>query len=414
MPPQYDYKKYAVLYVDDEEQALKYFAKTFAGDFDVRTAQSAAEGWKIVQEEGEGIGVLITDQRMPAQRGTDLMEQVRARWPDMVRILTTAYSDLDSAIEAVNAGGAFRYVTKPWNLNDLKGTLLRAMEHFLVLKDRERLVKEKLHVLQRMMVMDRVRGLAALATAVGDRLRNAPAALQSYVLQAPLGDRSSFDPEDVAGLDLWSLARTEGENLVSAVQEVLEQTLQDVGDFRPGVHAADVARAYTDAVAEEKAEDGVTFRFECDEDVPELTASEEMLRRLVRILTERIADMDGDDRTITIRVSSHGSGDGVRVLLMGDDSGWLNGQVASLYSAVIAKPVWPIGLDMDVLAAFFIAHHHGGTVTIHREPPLGPGFEVVLACDPESVDSSAQSVLDAEWFDTVFNRLEEWDEAVVY
>lgn len=414
MPPQYDYKKYAVLYVDDEPQALKYFTKAFSADFDVRTAQSGPEAWNLIQEDGHTIGVLITDQRMPAQSGTDLMEQVRGRWPDMVRILTTAYSDLTSAIEAVNLGGAFQYVTKPWKIDQLKGTLLRAMEHFLVLKDRERLLKEKLHVLQRMMVMDRVRGLSALAAALECRLRNTTAALMAYVRQAPLDKRKTFDREDVAGLDLWSLARSEGENLVSAVREVLDDTLHGDGAFHPGTSVEDIVREYVGSVAEEKAEDGVTFQVEADPAVPAVAADATMVRRLVRILTERIADMDGDDRTITIRLSSGEGGDRVCLLVSGDDSGWQNGQVASLYSAVIAKPVWPIGLDMDVLAAFFIAHHHGGSLAIHREPPLGPGFEVLLACNPQSVDTSGETALDADWFDSVFSRLEEWSEAEVY
>jgi hypothetical protein len=90
----------------------------------------------------------------------------------------------------------------------------------------------------------------------------------------------------------------------------------------------------------------------------------------------------------------------------------LNGQVASLYSAIIAKPVWPMGIDMDTLASFFIAHHHGGDVTIHPKPPLGPGFEVTLAADPEAAEALESTQLDAEWFDSVFSRLETFDETI--
>jgi hypothetical protein len=72
-----------------------------------------------------------------------------------------------------------------------------------------------------------------------------------------------------------------------------------------------------------------------------------------------------------------------------------------------------MGIDMDVLAAFFIAHHHGGDVIIHPALPLGPGFEVTLAADPEAAESLEESGLDASWFDVVFSRLETFHESVL-
>jgi CheY-like chemotaxis protein len=412
MENHYDYKKYSVLYVDDEPQALKYFAKAFTRDFRIRTAASAAEALQIIEQDGDDVGVLITDQRMPVQTGTNLMEQVRARRPEMVRILTTAYSDLTSAIEAVNAGGAFRYVTKPWKIPELQGVLLRAMEHFLVRKDRDRLMAEKLHVLQRVVVMDRIRGLAALATALECRLRHTTAALKSYVKQAPMEKGKPFTADAFPEFDLWALARSEGEGLVHAVREVLRNAAPTDGKLDTGVKVDNVVREYVGEVQGEKAEEGVAFEVQVDGGVPGIKADLPMIRRLIEILSERISDMDGEDRVITIRVAAAGEEE-VCVRVSGDNPGWYNGQVASLYSAVISKPVWPMGMDMDVLAAFFITHHHGGDVTIQPSPPLGPGFEVILARDPEADETLEESALDAAWFDSVFSRIEAFDETVL-
>jgi signal transduction histidine kinase len=119
--------KYAVLYVDDEEQALKYFRKGLEKDFRTLTAPSAAQGMAILEQEAGNIGVVITDQRMPGQSGVEFLTEIRKRWPAIVRILVTAYTDIDSAVSAVNAGAVFKYITKPADFPLLRQTLLEAL-----------------------------------------------------------------------------------------------------------------------------------------------------------------------------------------------------------------------------------------------------------------------------------------------
>jgi two-component system probable response regulator PhcQ len=402
----YDYRKHAVLFVDDEPQALKLFEKTLSDDFNIRTAPSVAEAWPIIEAEGENLGIVITDQRMPKETGVDLLKRIKSHRPDVIRILTTAYSDLDSAIEAVNAGGAYMYITKPWKLPDLRAALKRAMEYFLVCRDRDRLLGEKLHVIQRMLIMDRVRGLAVLAAAVGQHFQNSIGALKSYVSQAPAARTDTPDSLDVSQLDLWSLARSEGEGLVKAVQGVLRQT--SGGTLR--LEEVDVGRTVSRCIEEirpQKAEDGVAFQLDISSPLPVIHGDTRMVERLIGLLVDRIADMDGEDRTISIRLSPAPTTDeppGVKLQIRGDGPEWQDEQLSSLYSAVLAQHRWPMGIDMDVLAAFFIAHHHGGHVTIRRSPPAGPGFEVILR---SGSDEGLDETIDGSWFDDVFCSLED-------
>ena len=74
----YDYKKFAVLYVDDEEKSLKYFERAFGDDFRVLTAATAQDGFKLLQKHADEIGLLLTDQRMPGEKGVWLLERARA------------------------------------------------------------------------------------------------------------------------------------------------------------------------------------------------------------------------------------------------------------------------------------------------------------------------------------------------
>lgn len=122
--------QYFVLFVDDEEKTRKAFSRLFADEFKILLAGDGAEGFEVFQQRGDEIGVIITDQKMPRETGVQFLSKVAAQNPDVVRILSTAYAELEAAISGVNEGGIYRYVTKPWDVPELEITLRRAMELF--------------------------------------------------------------------------------------------------------------------------------------------------------------------------------------------------------------------------------------------------------------------------------------------
>ena len=205
MNAKYDYKKYAILYVDDEEQALKYFRKAMDKEFTVLVATSVAEANAILDKGADKIGVVITDQRMPGALGVELLKRLRNQWPHIIRLLITAYSEIDDAIDAVNSGAIFKYVTKPADLKELRVTLTAAMELFLNQAERETLLRERLGVIQRMIVADRVRSLAAMAGGISHHLRNSMTAMSCFLeesgAEAPAGKVDGYLAE------LWRLAQ---------------------------------------------------------------------------------------------------------------------------------------------------------------------------------------------------------------
>src|SRR4051794_33909027 len=93
-------RKYGVLYVDDEETALKYFKRGMEKECPVFIANSGAAALAILEKEWATVGVVISDQKMPGQTGVEMLTAIRKRWPNMVRILITAYSEIESAIDA--------------------------------------------------------------------------------------------------------------------------------------------------------------------------------------------------------------------------------------------------------------------------------------------------------------------------
>lgn len=155
-----------ILYVDDEPMALKYFERLVSPLAPVITALSVEQGKAVLRERGDEIAVLVSDQRMPGARGNELLGYAREFHPGIVRMLTTAYSELGEAIEAINSGEIYRYITKPWDLGSLHADLRNALELATLRSERDHLAREKLLVQQQQLLGSRLAGLTMLAGAV--------------------------------------------------------------------------------------------------------------------------------------------------------------------------------------------------------------------------------------------------------
>jgi signal transduction histidine kinase len=119
-------KKYTILYVDDEESNLRIFKNTFRKEYNILTAISGYDGLEML-EKGN-IDLILTDQRMPGMSGIDFLKKAIDKFPELNRILVTAYSDYDILRDAVNELKIFQYVEKPWKEDDIKSTIDSALE----------------------------------------------------------------------------------------------------------------------------------------------------------------------------------------------------------------------------------------------------------------------------------------------
>jgi signal transduction histidine kinase len=117
-----------IVYVDDERANRVVFEQSFVGEFRIKTAGSGTEALALLKNEP--VGVLVTDQRMPDMSGNDLLAAAKEGHPDVVRVVITAYSDLDPIIRAVNEGLVARYIIKPWVHEELKQILDWAVEAY--------------------------------------------------------------------------------------------------------------------------------------------------------------------------------------------------------------------------------------------------------------------------------------------
>ena len=129
-----------ILFVDDEENVLRSLKRLFMSeDYTVLTALSGPDGLAVLKEVE--VPVIVSDQRMPVMTGAEFLEKSRELSPDSVRIILTGYADVEAAIGAINRGGAYRYVSKPWNDNELLLVIKDAFDKYRLVKENKYLTE---------------------------------------------------------------------------------------------------------------------------------------------------------------------------------------------------------------------------------------------------------------------------------
>src|SRR5205085_11225982 len=132
--------KHCLLVVDDEPDLVHSVQDLLRFEYRVLGATRATEGLKLM--ESEPVHIVMSDQRMPEMTGVEFLKRLRERYPDTVRLLFTAYADIKAVINAINQGMVYRYITKPWEPQDLQTVLKQATEHYDLLAERKQLLQE--------------------------------------------------------------------------------------------------------------------------------------------------------------------------------------------------------------------------------------------------------------------------------
>ncbi len=133
-----------ILFVDEELRALDSFERQLRKEFDVSTAKGGKQGLAAISERGP-FAVVVSDLQMPEMSGIDFLRHVRESFPNTVRILFTANHDWETAIDAVNQGNIFRFLTKPCAPEMLFSTLRTALNQYHLITAEQTLLEKTLH-----------------------------------------------------------------------------------------------------------------------------------------------------------------------------------------------------------------------------------------------------------------------------
>lgn len=399
MKTHYDYQRFAILYVDDEEKSLKYFTLTFGDTFRIFTAPNAQAGYQILEDHQEEIGLILSDQRMAGEKGVQFLERARRLRPQILRVLVTAFSDLNAAIDAINSGAIYKYITKPWDVADLEVTLKRCLEFFIVQTERDLLMREKLSALHRLIITDRVLSLGLLAAGLGHQLHNTFEAVQQFLELAPeMTTSGQPDPATMQQPAFWQEAHRNVQTQVRSVLGLLDSLAeQAVGPFEFTTEVS--LRESLDAALTTMAAELSGRRIQVTNLIPaELPRPRVDQRRFSKLfpllLQEELASLK-DGAVVRIEAALRPA-DGLRpaeieVFVLDDGPGLTSAALLSMVDPVFTRDAQVQRSGVLLMACYFIVYHHGGRIRQQAGAGRGQTLSLTLPLEPVTPSASAHS-----------------------
>jgi signal transduction histidine kinase len=396
-----------VLVVDDEPEVLHSVHDLLRITYKVVTCHSGADAIERLMADPE-VAVILSDQRMPGMTGVQVLHQAQAIRPETTRLLFTAYADIHAVIDAINQGHAFRYITKPWEPEELEAVIRQAVERHDLIVERNRLMAE-------------LRATNA-KLAEANRLKGAFLEVASHELNTPV--------TVVLGLtDLWKMSQAEAPGgperqwveRINAAAHRLARTVhrmfklvqnKDFGQTL-GLESVDLAPLIRQAVDQltpylEARGQGVEVEVE-----PELGPIEADPSKLMDVLMNLIANaikFTPDRGTIRIRAEAvQGGQEWVRVEVRDEGAGVHPGDQRYLFEPFFTGfdtlhhssgdyqfGKRGIGLGLCLVKTF--VELHGGRVEVQSEPGRGSTFAFLLPrrhratrpADPDASRSPAE------------------------
>ncbi|GEP43025.1 hybrid sensor histidine kinase/response regulator [Brevifollis gellanilyticus] len=393
--------RYHILYVDDEERALHYFQKCFEDEYVIHTATNAADGYRIIEEFGSRIGILMTDQRMPGETGVELMERVRLLQPNMIRILVTAFTDYETAVKCVNDGRAWRYLHKPMDPDHLAAVLAEGMEAYQAMLHRDRLLYEKADDIRTQLMADKVSGMGILAEGLNHHLRNALTVVRAFIDLAPMKLMEEIDARHPQDPSFWIETQGQAVSQLDRIQNLLTnlahashaRKLERSEEVNMAAIFNETYAAYSGHFMEKQ----IRFDAEVAIGMPNLFVHGERFRQMLRLLfIEEITHLQpGDQILLRAHIEQDGLGESYAVITLTDNGCWggPNDSGANLFDPFYTRSRKPDDFGVNMMACYVTMHLHGGTISARRLEPQGLELSLRLPLDPKKNCQEAEQFL---------------------
>jgi two-component system probable response regulator PhcQ len=303
---------------------------------------------------------------------------------------------MDAAIAAVNTGSIYKYISKPWDPPLLETTLKRGLEFFIVQGERDYLLREKISVLHNMMIADRMVSLGLLAAGLSHHIRNSLVAVKTFLDLAPTKlKEENINLENLRSPEFWRDYYQKVQNQIQRINGLLQDLW--TASERPVFAFGDVARL-RDTVAGEVAglqdslaERNITLRNDIPEDLPDLKVDMPKFKRLFELLLrdELVSLPSGASIWLSAKVASlpvNGSGEASEIILRIEDDGpgLPEESLRQIFDPCSIRSDGPIEYGINLMACYFIVHHHGGRIEARNREGKGATFELHFPLNPEA------------------------------
>ncbi|MBI3608909.1 MAG: response regulator [Nitrospirae bacterium] len=381
-----DYKAYPILYVDDEPFALDTVQRQFKHDFTILIAPSGAKGLEVLAEQA--VAVVLSDQRMPDMSGTQFLARVRAEHPETVRMLLTAYSDIESVVDAINLGNVCRYLTKPYEEREVRMALREGIERYVLVKERDTLYAEKIETMKRIARANRLSAVGTLAAGLAHEINNPLVPISTFLQMLPAKRKEPQPDEEYWGA-LYQVTVKEVERIRGLIRQLLtyakftgeaELNLEPV-DFNALAHHMVV---FLDPQARSK---GVTVALTPAPTLTPVWVDAERIKQVfLNLLLNAIQAMPtGGTVTVTVRATTVKGCPHAEVEVADTGTGIPPDHLEKLFTPFFTTKGHE-GSGLGLLTCHQVIDEHRGLIHVQSEVGRGTTFTVKLPINPRTYD----------------------------
>jgi signal transduction histidine kinase len=381
-------QRHTVLVVDDEIDVVASVKDLLRLDYKVLGATRAADGLAML--EREPVHVVMTDQRMPETTGVELLAKVRDTHPDAMRLLFTGYADIRAVVDAINRGSVYRYITKPWDPDELMAIIREACDRYDLMAERKELM---------LALQSKNTELEAANAELkrADELKSAFIRVASHELRTPLtilvgmSDLAARQGGAVEPLAGWiKRIHAAGLRLKYLIDQIVSMLTAQQFERKPDLRPTDLGQLLRTAIddvrpfAEVRRQE---LRLELPDQPGTINVDEQKIRDSVNHLLLNAIKFTPDAGSITVRarradgdafieVSDTGMGIEAAAMQHVFDRFFTEFDVSHHSSGHFEFGKKGLGLGLSVVKAF--VEMHGGTVKVTSEVGKGTTFTICL------------------------------------
>jgi two-component system probable response regulator PhcQ len=337
----------------------------------------------------------------------------------MIRILATAYADMEAAIAAVNTGAIYKYVTKPWDPPELENTLKRGLEFFMVQRERDKLLREKMSVLHNMMIADRIVSLGLLAAGLSHHIRNSLVAVKTFLDLAPAKmEEEKMDLHGLRNPDFWKeyYANVQGqvEKINNMLKDLWTASEKPAFEFRDRVQLHTVVSEVAAQLKDGFDAKNIQVENKIPDTLPVLHVDKPKFYRLFELLLkDEIASLPAGSRiTFSAKADAGKLTEQSHVEIQVNDNGpGLPKEALRLvFDPFVVRSDSPMEYGIHLMACYFIVHHHGGRINAQSDNGHGTIFTIRLPINP--TDAAAPQKSETEFLQKALLNDSLWEKLI--
>lgn len=381
-----DYKAFPILYVDDEPLALETFQRQFKREFMILTASSAVQGMEVLRQRE--VALVLSDHRMPEITGAQFLSRVQREFPDAIRMILTAYADMENVVDAINLGHVHRYLTKPYDERAVRMTFREGIEHYVLAKERDRLYAVNAETMKRVARANRLSAVGTMAAALAHEINNPLVPISTFLQMLPEKRREATNDDEYWGA-LYQMTLKEVERIRKLIHELMTYA-KFTGESEPQFEPADLNPLLQDLatfLASQAKSRNVSIAINPDRTLPVMWFDPERMKQVFTnlLLNAMQAISSGGTITVATRAVTIHEVAHAEITVMDTGNGIPKETLDKLFTPFFTTKGRE-GNGLGLMTCYHVVDEHRGTIDVESEVGRGTSFRITVPVDPRAYD----------------------------